>query len=562
MEHIVAVPPSLQPIEENQVLSIDPDEAEQREYESSIESIDERTSLVRSGSHLSYSYTESMARFMDTNEQEQRTFDGTETEVGSRTDTPQQFQSSIMTDFQASYFLPSLLISSYSSVRQSYEHYARSMAQSIMKKSHYGSTSVAVSLIEKFSDDRGASFGLTMFNLLPMLCGAAIFTLPNAVAVGGYVTIPFFILISIMADFTSMILVDSMYEVSPKSKKLKRTKLDYVEIARAAFGKPGGRLINFILIFYLYAVNVVSLVLIGKSVYAILASFAPLSSKAVMAIFSITVIPTLFIQRLSHLAYLSFLSVLAITIGAISTIVAFVIESKSWHNNITAIPVFDWNGFALAISIWSYTIIPHTIIPQVESSMQEPKKYGKALHSSFATATAIKAIYGVLGALTYGVATESLILDNIKAFSFPLSVLANAVVSIFAILNFPLNLFVVCDAFDQITLGKKRMNWKKGGKYHPLWILMTRPVMVGLGLSIGLVVPYFGLLVGVLGSLLGTLLVFLFPCLFHLKLKWKKLGFGKKLLEIAVLVAGTAFGGVGLFASVKGLYLAISAESS
>eukprot|EP00794_Sanderia_malayensis_P003484 gene3484-3982_t len=553
MEHTVAIAPSLPPIEEHGILNIEACEEElaegnhDEEFMSSTGSVDERTSLIRSGGSFSYSYTDSH-RFMDT-----RTLTVNDTEQYD-----ELRDSSIVTDFQASYFLPSLMLSSYSTTRQSCEHMAHSMAQSLMKRSVYGSRSLAVSLIEKVSDDRGASFGLALFNLLPALLGTAIFTLPYAIALGGYATIPIFIIISLLADFTALLLVDSMYEVSPKSKIRKRTKLDYVEVARGAFGKTGGKLMNFVLIFYLFAVNIVCLVLIGKSFFSILRRFGTVSNQEAMAIFSVLVIPTLFIQKLSHLAYLSILSIVAIAIGVIATLVAFVLQHDQWKANLSTIPVFEWHGFSLALSIWAYTIIQHPIIPQVESSMGEPAKFAKIIHTTVGMSTPIKLLYAVLGAATYGCASQPLITNNIVAYSYPLSVVVNLVVCMFAVSNFPLNYFVVCDAFDHITLGSKRAHLKKGGKYHPLWILLTRPILVAAAVCIGLVVPYFGLLVGVLGSLLGILLVFVLPCSFHLKLKWNTLSWRWKLIEIFVLIFGCLVGCIGLYASVRGLYFAIT----
>ena len=559
MEHPVAAP-SLPPIEEHHVLQLetaDPEEEEEDDVDSQG-SFDEKASLVRSG-HLSFSYTQSITKYQSTHEQDPRSAETSGIEADKVNDGQ---LSSIMTDFQASFFLPSLLISSYSTVRQSYDKMARSMAQSMAKRSICTSRSFAYSIIEKMSDDRGASFGLTMFNILPALLGSALFTIPYAISIGGYSTIPIFILIAMFADFTCLLLADCMYEVSPRSRRLKRTKLDYVEIAEAAFGRHAARLINFTLVFYLFASNIVVLVLIGKSFYSILSRYTDLSLNAMMAIFSILVLPTLFIQRLSHLAYLSLISTLAIIVGSIATMAIFIVKNKSWRTNSGAVPDFNWEGFALALGMWSYTVVPHTIIPQVEACMRQPEKFRKAVHLSFGISTPIKIIFSVIGALTYGSSTQALVTKNVVVSSYPVSVLANAVICVYAVCNFPLNFFVVCDAFDSVTLGAKHINLKKGGKFHPLWILLTRPVLVGIGLGIGMVVPYFGLLVGILGSFLGTLLVFVFPCVFHLKLKWKKQSLLWNMLEIVVLFIGSAVGVIGLYASVKGLYLAISGKNS
>ena len=558
MEHRPASP-FLPPIAESEILQFHPDYQDEKDHDDldtvSYSSYDEKTSLIHSGS-LSVSYSQSISKYQSTQEPDAHSLDITDTQPKAHNITIPH--GSVMTDFQASMFLPSLLISSFSTVKQSYDQMARSMAQSMAKRSIYTSKSIAYSIIEKLSDDRGASFLLTIFNILPALLGSALFSMPYTVALGGYLTLPAFIIIALLSDATCLLLVDAMYEVSPRSKRRKRTKLDYVDIAEAAYGRCGSRLMNFTLVFYLFAVSIVNIVLIGKSMYTVINSYAQLSLPVVMSIFSVLVLPTLYVQRLSHLAYLSLLSSLAIWIGGIASVVMFIVGAESWKDNAESIRLFDWNGYALALGIWLYTVIPHTIIPQVEACMKEPIRFTKAVNTSFGVSTPVKVVFAVVGALTYATSTAPIITNNIVQNSYPVSVVINVVITLFAVFNFPLNFFIVCDAFDSFTLKPKHVSLRKGGQYHPYWISLTRPILVAIALGIGLVLPYFELLVGVLGSLLGTLLVFIFPCVFHLKLKWKTLSCMQRAIDIFILIIGIVVGCIGLFASLKGLIQAVS----
>lgn len=551
--------PFLPPITESEVLVIHKEYGDDKEHEEtdafSYTSNDENISLTHSGS-FSVSYSQSVSKYQSTLERDPHSLDISDTHTKMHSANVQQ--SSIMTEFQASMFLPSLLISSFSSVKQSYDQIARSMAQSMAKRSIYASKSFAFSIVEKLSDDRGASFPLTMFNILPALLGSALFSLPYAMAIGGYSTVIVFFLTALLSSMTSLLLVDSMYEISPRSKRRKRTKLDYVDIAEAAYGKWGSHMMNFTLVLYLFAANIVNIVLLGKSMHNIIQPYVDISLRAVMSIFSILVLPTLYIQRLSHLAYLSLLSSLSIWIGGIVCIVIFFVGVHSWPNNAHNIPLFNWNGYALAVGIWLYTVLPHGIIPQVEACMKEPEHFPRAIYASFCISTPIKVLFAIIGALTYGTSTAPIITNNIVWDSYPVSVVINAALACFALLNFPLNFFVVSDAFDTLVLNPRLKSLRKGGKYHPLWISLTRPFFVAAALGIGLVLPYFELIVGILGSFLGSLVVFVLPCVFHLKLKWGTLSPMGRARDIILLVIGSAAGCIGLYASLKGLAKAVS----
>jgi len=561
-EHVVAFLPAevLPTIREDVTLIMDRKYSvnEDSDFRESIEMSDEQASLIRSGL-LSRSYTEESYHKFTNTDQAQPTYSATET-VPENSSLP--FHGSVMTDLQASLFVPSLLLSGYSSVKRNYDQIVqRSIAQSLMRRSVIGSQSVMVSLIEKISDDRGASFGLTISNLLPCLLGSSLFTMPYALRGCGYVSIIFLVLLAILANYTSFLLLDSMYETSPRSRKRKRVCGDYVDIAKSAFGTKMGQFMNVLLLFFLFSADIVLIILSGSAFYTLLNAYIPVSKIEFTAICSLLIIPTLLVKKLSHLAYLSMAATACIILGAIACLVLFILSYQAWKHNASAMPVFDWEYFALSISVWLYSLIIHHIQPQIEGCMRHPVKMKAAVYVSFGVATVFKILFGIFGAMSFGMSTMFLISDNVITLSRPVGSLINALIGTYAIVVFPLNFFVVGDAIDAVALGKnqnKFITLKKGGKYHYLWILLSRFVAVGLGLAIAVSVPYFGPVVGILGAVLGTLLVFFLPCLFHLKIRWKRLSVYHKILEILIIIVGLAAGAIGLYASIKNLYKAIT----
>lgn len=451
---------------------------------------------------------------------------------------------------QASVNLPSTRLSSYSSARRSYDILRRNKPRISTSRSFARS----ISIIE----EQKVSTPLTIANLLPFLLGSATFALPYAVVNGGYATIPAFAIITILADVTGLLLVDALYD-APSSERAskKRIHIDYVEVARAAAGTKGAQILNFTLLFYLYAMNTVNLVLIGRSLYSVLHDITHLNLNATTALFSMLVLPTLFIKSLPKLAYLSMMSTICIITGGIASQVVFVRHHSSWNENLHAIPLFNAEGFAFATSVWFFMLICHSVVPQVENSMKEPQRFPQVLHISHLFSSIIKIYYGVTGALTFGAATKPLVSLNIEKLSNPANIVTNIALAGYAITSFPINFYVVCETFDHFAIKNRNSNFKKGGKFYNIWVLLTRPVLIGIGLGVAVILPYFGRLVGVIGSLLAIFLVFVFPCWFHLRLKGNSLPCWKKLLEIVVMVTGTAVGIAGLYASIKGLVTAV-----
>ena len=456
-------------------------------------------------------------------------------------------------NIQASVNMPSTRLSSYSSARRSYDYLKQNKSRVSLSRSLVRSLRVI--------NEQEVSMPLAVANLLPFLLGSATFALPYAVMVGGYATIPAFAIITILADVTGLLLVDALYDEN-KGTSRQRLHIDYVELAKAVAGKKGAKVLNFALIFYLYAMNTVNLVLIGRSLFSVLHHLIPLDLITTTAVFSSLVLPTLFIKSLAKLAYLSMMSTFCIITGGIASQVVFIRHHENWAKNLHAIPLFDGEGFAFGTSVWFFMLICHSVVPQIENSMREPRDYPKVLHISHSFSAIIKIYFAITGALTFGNATKSLVSLNIEHVSEAAGIITNIALAGYAVTSFPINFYVVCETFDHFALRNRHPRLVKGGKYYNMWVLLTRPGLVGVGLVIAVFLPYFGMLVGVIGSLLAIFLVFIFPCWFHLSLKSKSLPFWKKSLEVLVMVTGTVVGAAGLYASVKGLVTSIEAGKS
>ena len=76
--------------------------------------------------------------------------------------------------------------------------------------------------------------------------------------------------------------------------------------------------------------------------------------------------------------------------------------------------------------------------------------------------------------------------------------------------------------------------------------MFTRVILVYSTLGIALALPRFGLLMSVIGSLLGVCITFIFPCVFHLKLKWKNLSWYHIASEVFIILFGVVFGVLGV----------------
>uniref|UniRef100_A0A915I243 Amino acid transporter transmembrane domain-containing protein n=1 Tax=Romanomermis culicivorax TaxID=13658 RepID=A0A915I243_ROMCU len=91
------------------------------------------------------------------------------------------------------------------------------------------------------------------------------------------------------------------------------------------------------------------------------------------------------------------------------------------------------------------------------------------------------------------------------------------------------------------------------------WALAARMCLVLFTLFMAISVPHFALLMGLVGNITGTMLSFVWPSLFHLKMKAPKLNDKQKWVNRSIVLIGVVFGSVGVYYSSMQLRKAINA---
>ena len=453
------------------------------------------------------------------------------------------------TTSQASLFIPSFQFSLYSSVVSiSRSLNQRSVAVPIHDRESSKSKSGTVSLLERLSEDGQAPTILALWNMINMtISGSNVIAMPYAIALGGFAALFLTLLIGFFDAVTSILLVDCLYEISPKSRLRKRVRASYAEIGADVWGPIGGRLVDFTTVGLSYCSCVLMVMVLGSSMKDIMNNLVVLTLQEWCLLCTLALLLTVFIKKLSILAWLSMFAVLAV-FTIVFILVGFSLgDSKAWK--LGNIPSFDLNTFPISLGIILYSYCGHTVFPGIEGSMQEPKKYNKVSHWAFSSVTVMKFMVGLFCCLTFGSATQSIVILNLSAaHASILSKVATVLVMINVYFSYPLNMFVVSGTFD-ILLLPRFPSCHKEKCYIFLWVLVTRVVLVFSTLGIALAVPHFGLLMGIFGSVFGVCITLIFPCLFHLQLKWNKLRWYRKVFEMFLVLFGIVSGILGLIYS-------------
>ena len=253
------------------------------------------------------------------------------------------------------------------------------------------------------------------------------------------------------------------------------------------------------------------------------------------------VLPGIFITRVSIIAWISMISVFSL-FSAVLTIIIYCITQYD-KMRLDNMPGFQLNSFLIGFGIIVFSFTAHAVFPGVEGSMRHPEQYPMMLNVAFANSTITKIILGIMGTFRYGNELNQAITINLKS-SQVFYILSNTFVVANVVLAFPLVMFVVLETWDDKMLPYFRHVGKESS-FHWFWLLLTRPLLFTFGVFLAISVPHFGLVMGLLGSLTGTSLCFIFPCLFHLKLKWKKLAWYQVVCRVLIAIFGFGCGILG-----------------
>ena len=413
----------------------------------------------------------------------------------------------------------------------------------------FRSATMTVSLLERPSDDRRASAFLAGWNVTNLIQGTGILGVPYAVMMGGWAAVAAIVVVAAVCCFTGKLLVDCLYEESKRTGARKRVRINYPEVGEAAWPGWGNRIVSVVQVCEMFGGVIMYIVLLATVFSDILEGMTPLDVYDWAVVCSLVALPTIFITRMSVIAWVSMFSVFAL-LSSIATIIIFCITEYK-NMTLSNIPAFDYQTFPIGFGVIVFSYCAHAVFPGVEGSMKEPKQFPGMMNAAFGLAAAVKVALGLLAVLRFGPNTEQVITVNM-GISPVFNVVATVLVVTNVFLAFPICMFVVLETWDFKIL-PYFPHLSADGSYHWFWLALTRPMMLTFALFLAIIVPHFGLLMGFVGSFTGTCLSFVFPCIFHMKLKWDKLHWYDIALRIFVILFGLCCGGLGLVFSGREL---------
>lgn len=407
---------------------------------------------------------------------------------------------------------------------------------SVKKLPHYQKSS---KVSHEIPLSRQSSYGQSVLNGINVLCGVGLLSTPYAVKEGGWVGLSLLFVFGVLSFYTGILLrycLDSQPGLET-----------YPDIGQAAFGTTGRLIISIVLYVELYACCVEYIILESDN----LSSLFPnahlnlgglvLDSHYLFAIMiALAVLPTVWLRNMSVLSYISAGGVIASVLVAICLFWVGLVDDIGFQIETTK--TLNLSSFPVAIGLYGYCYSGHAVFPNIYTSMAKRSQFPMVLLASFGSCAVLYAVVAVMGYMMFGESTAS---------QFTLNLPTNLVATNIAVWTTVVNPFTkYALTISPVAMSLEELIPSDHMKSH-IYSILIRTSLVLSTLVVALSIPFFGLVMSLIGSFLTMLVTLILPCAcFLCILREKATRFQRSLCAFIIMV--------GLVSAIIGTYTALS----
>ncbi|KAL0907613.1 hypothetical protein M5K25_022032 [Dendrobium thyrsiflorum] len=385
---------------------------------------------------------------------------------------------------------------------------------------------------------RQCTYGQAVINGVNVLCGVGILSAPYAVKEGGWMGMSILFIYAALAFYTGTLMrrcLDS------------RPGLEtYPDIGQAAFGTPGRIILSIILYLELYACCVEHIILESDNMSSLFPNAhldiggMHLNSHLVFAFLTtLIVLPTTWLRDLSVLSYISAGGVIATILVAVCLFWVGLVDQVGFKNEGSSL---NLSGIPIAIGLYGYAYSGHAVFPNIYSSLKKPNDFPAVLLTSFVICTLLFTGVAVIGFFLFGESTQSQFTLNM-----PQGLMASKVAVWTTVVN-PLTKYALC--LTPMALSLEELIPRDNLKSH-FYSIIIRTALTLSTLFVALAVPFFGLVMALIGSLLTMLVSFVFPCICFLSIIRGKATQTQVAMCILIVLVGLTSSALGTFSAVS-----------
>ncbi|KAI9244853.1 transmembrane amino acid transporter protein-domain-containing protein [Phascolomyces articulosus] len=385
------------------------------------------------------------------------------------------------------------------------------------------------------------------YNIVCSVCGVGMLALSQSLSKGGWAAIALIIIAWWMVLYLSIIVNKCLY--LPRNRKLHHTRLSSIPaIADDAFGKFGGWIAYFFQTWIFLGASILHFVLAGANMNKLCENTAgEIGVVPWTIIFCIVIcIPFIFLKSMSDTGWTSISGALAILITTfICVVVAGVDNNTGLPQRIASgqiAPIthqsFVLSGFPGALANIAVSFGANMMFPSIEAAMRKPKQWPQVVTYALTTCACLYILIAVPGYYVYGDSVKNPVYYSLPD-GIPLKI---CIVLVTLAVLAPIPIFLSAfnlECEEAMNLTVERL----GRKREFIFRAIFRSLTIIFCAVVGCTIPFFDLLMGLVGSFGFCTCIFIVP----IPCYWRLTGFrNKPIYELAWNILILLFGFVGL----------------
>ncbi|XP_033104591.1 amino acid transporter AVT3C-like [Anneissia japonica] len=310
-----------------------------------------------------------------------------------------------------------------------------------------------------------------------------------------------------------------------KELKSSQKELDYGDLGYYALGNTGRTVVDTVIVISQTGFCCAYLIFITENLGSYIVKFATFQ----WLLFLLP--PLAFLAMLRHLNHLAIFSLFADFANVFAYCVVFWFDFEHIHVLKKLHPKeISLDGFPFFLGIAIYCFEGAGMVLSLEASVLPSvrSKFRKIFVLALVLVTTLYIVFGVCGYLSFGPETENIITLNLPPGLFPLLVKGCLCFSLF--FTYPMMMFPVSRIIENITTDDPLRNLNRGNIIRCSMVLLT-------GLIV-LAIPNFTTLMALVGASCCTLLAFILPAIFHMKLCHETLTMRQLVFDWILIILG------------------------
>jgi len=334
------------------------------------------------------------------------------------------------------------------------------------------------------------------------------------------------IVIAFVTEHCCKLLVTVKNSLPHADEKIKT----YGDVGTAIWGKRGRILVDCLLIFTQTGFCIGYTIFMAENVESFLPDHLNSWLRRFIAVLipAVAVLPFVFVKKVAHLGPTSFIADILLLFGMA---MIYRHDDCGKVDETNGIEILTYPIF-LGILTASYEGIG-LVIPVQQTMVAQVWRYPLLLDIVLVIVTALLGSFGVLGYLTYAGDTDAVITNNLPSGAVTDSVKIALTVAI--LFTYPMQMFPVTEILDKAIFRDKitldYFDMRENG---------IRLLAVVFTATVAFLVPFFGLIGGLVGAFGSSILAFVLPVTFHMMVYWKELPKWIIVKDCIILVFGVA----------------------